>query len=199
MNEVQAPWLVSLWTNMWPSKFKLLFQRRLSARCLANVQLWPKGEPHERIDKWQPEQTTTATRDPGQNTCAGHSCTPFHLLSLLSHSCCICHLSELMLRFVVTPGKEKDVALYRQWQHTSLVTCTLTGLIFLFSLSPFPAVYPNQDPELSYQREHQRNLQPCMLRHLARKRYSSGLLLQQHVKTNITSFHSVRCQKSLRD
>lgn len=57
-----------------------------------------------------------------------------------------------MLRFVVTPGKEKDVALYRQWQHTSLVTCTLTGLIFLFSLSPFPAVYPNQDPELFYQK-----------------------------------------------
>lgn len=104
------------------------------------------------MDKWQPEQNTAATRDPGQNTCAGHSCTPFHSLSLLSHSCCICHLSELMLRFVLTPGKQKDVALYRQWQHTSLVTCTLTGLIFLFSLSPFPAVYPNQDPELSYQK-----------------------------------------------
>lgn len=63
-----------------------------------------------------------------------------------------CQLSELMLRFVLTPGKQKDAALYRQWQHTSLVTCTLTGLIFLFSLSPFPAVYPNQDPELSYQK-----------------------------------------------
>lgn len=57
-----------------------------------------------------------------------------------------------MLKFVLIPGKQNVVPLYSCWQRIPLVTCSLTGLIFLFSLFSHPVVHPNQDPELSYQK-----------------------------------------------
>lgn len=113
MDEARAPCLVSLWTSKWSSKLKSCFRVACQPGILPMCGFGPEGN-HMRgwingsLKKpaWPPETLL-------------QSHTQFPRLGLLSHFYGICWLSELMLKFVLVPGKQNVVPLYSCWLYTS--------------------------------------------------------------------------------
>lgn len=103
------------------------------------------------MDKWQPEQTTAATRPWSEYMCWAIMYTVPFAKSAVS----------FMLYLSAFRANAKVCAYTRKTKGCCFLLPVATYISshvlshwpdLSVSLSPFPAVYPNQDPELSYQK-----------------------------------------------